>query len=99
MPTSSQSRILSAVDYQLIQQQAQQQQIFSGPDATATSGGDNSSNQQKTKNDRRLSCEKRGNDHNKSPSPSNLSARRRSSLKNVDGKIETLEINSNKKII
>ncbi|CAF3678522.1 unnamed protein product [Rotaria sp. Silwood1] len=93
MPTSSQSQILSVVDYQLLQQQAQQQQTASGQDVTTKPSGFNLINQtsiietkrRHSKDDRRPSFGKKDNDDNQSPPPPNINIRRRSSAKITDG--------------
>ena len=89
MPTSSQSKILSVVDYQLLQQQQ-----ASGQDGTTKSSDGLTVSQtavselrrRHSKDNRRPSLGKKDDD-NQSPPPPNLTARRRSSGKINDGNI------------
>lgn len=98
MPTSSQSKILSAVDYQLLQQQ--HQQSSSGQDTTAKDFSINSVNpapvieskRRLSKDDRRSSIGRKDDDDNMLLTPLSRSARRRSSEKIGDGKMRTKKL-------
>jgi len=91
MPTSSQSQILSVVDYQALQQQQQQQQQASGQDGTTAKLSSRISVDQtptietkrrQSKDDHRPSTGKK----DESPPPASLLPYRRSSTKINDGK-------------
>ncbi|CAF2468341.1 unnamed protein product [Rotaria sp. Silwood2] len=87
MPTSSQSKILSVIDYQLGQQQATGQDEVTKP--TVHSSGSkipgNESKRRSHKDDRRASIENKNDEDNHSPSPPNITDRRLSFSKNTDG--------------
>ncbi|CAF3473703.1 unnamed protein product [Rotaria sordida] len=87
MPTSSQSKILSVIDYQLIQQQATGQDEITKPTVHITSSkiSGNESKRRSQKDDPRSSIENKNNEDNHSPSPTNITDRRLSSSKNTDG--------------
>ncbi len=93
MPTSSQSQILSVVDYQLLQQHQQQP---SGQDGTTTKPLNRISVNQtsvietkrrSSKDDWRPSTGKKDDYDKQPPTPSNFSARPRNSIKINEGKI------------
>ncbi|CAF4574468.1 unnamed protein product [Rotaria sp. Silwood1] len=87
MPTSSQSKILSVIDYQLGQQQATGQDEVTKP--TARNSGSkitgHESNRRSHKDDRRSSIENKNDEDNHSPSPTNITDQRLSSSKSTDG--------------
>lgn len=101
MPTSSQSKILSVVDYQLLQQQQQQpeqqQQQHKASGQTRTTKSPvrisvsqnlaNETKRQYQKEDRRPSIENKYNADDQLSPPSNLLNRRRSADKTTEGKI------------
>jgi hypothetical protein len=98
MPTSSQSQILSVVDYQLLHQQQQQQQQTAGQDGTTKLPVRISVNQTSVSTSKRRhqnqdhhpSVENKNDDDDnddQSPPPPSSTARRRSSGKLTDGKI------------
>lgn len=95
MPTSSQSQILSVVDYQLLHQQQQQQQPTIAQDGVTVKPAIRISVNQTpllearrrlSKDERRPSIGKKFDNEKLSPSSQNLLVRRRSSLKLADGK-------------
>jgi hypothetical protein len=90
MPTSSQSQILSVVDYQLLQQQQASGQNGTTKPSLRISVNQtpiNESKRRQQKGDRRASIENKTDEDNHSPPPSNVSNRRQSSDKNNDSKI------------
>ena len=94
MPTSSQSKILSVVDYQLIQQENSDRdggtKSTTGSSIHRTAAADGSKKTHQ-KDQRRLSIEDKNNDH--SPSP-NAAARRHNTDKINDGNFYTKKPNS-----
>jgi len=90
MPTSSQSQILSVVDYQLLQQQqASGQNTTTKPPVQilVNQTTDNGSKRRHQKDDRRTSIENKNGEDNHLPLPPNATDRRRSTDKNNDSKI------------
>lgn len=88
MPTSSQSKILSVVDYQLVQQQGTGVDELTKPTVHAPSSKTSGTeSKRRHQDDRRRSIENKSGDDNHSPPPSHLSTRRLSSSKNNDSKI------------
>jgi hypothetical protein len=90
MPTSSQSQILSVVDYQLLQQQQASGQNTTIKPSVRISVNQTSVNESKRhqqKEDRRSSNEDNNYQNNHLAPPSNRMDRRRSSDKSIDSKI------------
>lgn len=86
MPTSSQSQILSVVDYQLIQQQ--QQQTNNQPPTTRPPVRISVNQISVNDSKRRQSIENKNDVDNHFPPPVNVTNRRRSSDKTSDSKIK-----------
>jgi hypothetical protein len=90
MPTSSQSQILSVVDYQLLQQASGQNGTTKPPlRISVNQTSINESKRRHQNGDRRRSIENKTDEDNHSPPPppSNVFNRRQSSDKNNDSKI------------
>ncbi|CAF1603823.1 unnamed protein product [Rotaria magnacalcarata] len=88
MPTSSQSKILSVIDYQLVQKQPNGQDEVSklNVHSSANKNSLNETKRRHSKDERRASIENKNGESNRATSPFNSNARRLSSSKNNDGK-------------
>ncbi|CAF4554105.1 unnamed protein product, partial [Rotaria magnacalcarata] len=86
MPTSSQSKILSVIDYQLVQKQPNGQDEVSklNVHSSANKNSLNETKRRHSKDERRASIENKNGESNRATSPFNSNARRLSSSKNND---------------
>lgn len=91
MPTSSQSKILSVIDYQLVQQQPNGQDGIAKPTVynASTRVPRNEPKRRAQKDDYSILNENKNGEDNRSPSPLNINSRRTSIAKSSDGKFST----------